>query len=130
MLAAGGYKHKLALGVFRSDYLLQTATGASSTSMAIKQVEFNTVSVSFGGLSSRVAQTHNHLARLGFYGDDSDYVAEETPVDVGIARELNHAALAYEETFTSDRPSVVLFIVQPGERNVMDQRAVEYKLLE
>lgn len=52
----------LHLGVFRSDYLLH-APGMSGNEnagepMELKQVEFNTISSSFGPLSERVTGLH------------------------------------------------------------------------
>lgn len=45
----------LHLGLFRSDYLLHTGEGDA---LGIKQVEFNTISSSFGPLSEKVAAMH------------------------------------------------------------------------
>ena len=53
-----GISQKLALGVFRSDYLID------SNANQIKQVEFNTVSVSFGGLSTKVGELHLSLIHI------------------------------------------------------------------
>jgi hypothetical protein len=46
----------LQLGVFRSDYLLHNSS--SNTPLEIKQVEFNTIAASFGGLSQRAGEMH------------------------------------------------------------------------
>ena len=45
----------LHLGLFRSDYLLHTGEGHG---LSLKQVEFNTISSSFGSLSDKVAAMH------------------------------------------------------------------------
>lgn len=45
----------LQLGLFRSDYLLHHST---ESECALRQVEFNTISSSFGTLSERAAQIH------------------------------------------------------------------------
>jgi hypothetical protein len=46
----------LSLGLFRSDYMVhQNTTDAAPT---IKQVEFNTIASSFGGLSSQTSRLH------------------------------------------------------------------------
>jgi glutathione synthase len=45
----------LTAGLFRSDYIVHKGS-------QIKQVEFNTVSVSFGGLSSKVSKLHRYRA--------------------------------------------------------------------
>lgn len=46
----------LHLGLFRSDYLLHAPD--SATPLSLKQVEFNTISSSFGTLSQRTAALH------------------------------------------------------------------------
>jgi Eukaryotic glutathione synthase, ATP binding domain len=51
----------LHLGLFRSDYLLHSS---SNEPLSIKQVEFNTISVSFGSLSQRTAELHRSVAAL------------------------------------------------------------------
>lgn len=43
----------------------------------------------------------------------------------GIAESLAHAFRSYGE---SNAACVILFVVQPGERNVFDQRLLEYEL--
>ena len=47
------------LGLFRSDYLLHNPDGDKQVSL--KQVEFNTISSSFGTLSSRAAALHRYV---------------------------------------------------------------------
>ncbi|KAH3671303.1 hypothetical protein OGAPHI_000526 [Ogataea philodendri] len=116
----------VSLGLFRSDYMLDTVSGN------IKQVEFNTVSVSFGGLSPKVGNLHSFLNNQGLYGKPKYYKEEDLPVSystAGLANGLYEAAKYYD---TTERASdtIVLFVVQPGERNVFDQRAVEYSLAE
>jgi hypothetical protein len=57
LFCVDGQTHQpLHLGLFRSDYLLHQPTPDGSISL--KQVEFNTISSSFGGLSQRVAGMH------------------------------------------------------------------------
>jgi glutathione synthase len=57
-----GEAQPLQLGLFRSDYLLHSPPSSSSSptssELHIKQVEFNTISSSFGGLSSKVTELH------------------------------------------------------------------------
>ena len=47
------------LGLFRSDYLLHNPDGGKEVSL--KQVEFNTISSSFGILSHRAAALHRFV---------------------------------------------------------------------
>jgi glutathione synthase len=52
----------LALGLFRSDYMVHVDPTAAKPEPCIRQVEFNTIASSFGGLSSRVSQLHKYAA--------------------------------------------------------------------
>jgi glutathione synthase len=48
------YSQNLSLGLFRSDYMVHH----DSEGLQIKQVEFNTIASSFGGLSSQTSLLH------------------------------------------------------------------------
>ncbi|GMF81986.1 unnamed protein product [[Candida] boidinii] len=103
-------------------------------SNCIKQVEFNTVSVSFGGLSSKISELHKFLNDIGMYTDGATakyYKDEELAVSKScqeLAKGLYEGVSYYNRTHDAD-DTVVLFVVQPNERNAFDQRAVEYSLL-
>ena len=47
-----------------------------------------------------------------------------------ISEALTVAHSAYKESVITDRRIAVLFVIQPGERNVFDQRSLEYEILE
>ncbi|KAK9473734.1 uncharacterized protein V1510DRAFT_391712 [Dipodascopsis tothii] len=119
---AEGIAQPLGLGIFRSDYLLDFKGAAP----AIKQVEFNTISASFGGLSTRAAGVHRHLARTGRYGDSPLFTDAAMPANPA-ARDLA-AGLAAAHKAYGVADALVLFVVQPGERNAFDQRWLEYEL--
>lgn len=53
----------LHLGIFRSDYLLHAPQG-SSEPISLKQVEFNTISSSFGALSERASGLHKSVSTI------------------------------------------------------------------
>lgn len=57
MAAKQGYQN-LSLGLFRSDYMVHQDTPESSPQ--IKQVEFNTIASSFGGLSAQTTLLHKY----------------------------------------------------------------------
>ncbi|KAJ7628557.1 glutathione synthase [Roridomyces roridus] len=123
----GLVQQPLQLGLFRSDYLLH----ASSTGepLGLKQVEFNTISSSFGTLSQRTAALHRHLyASTGYYNVYPGMKSGAFPVNnttAGLVEGLVAAHTAYNVP-----GSKILFVVQAGERNVFDQRHLEDELLE
>jgi glutathione synthase len=123
---ADGDEQPLQLGLFRSDYLLHQPPGAA---LALKQVEFNTVSASFGPLAQQVAAMHRYLlAATGFFGASPHLAREAFPQNdttAGLAAGLAAAHAAYGVPNAE-----ILFVVQPDERNVFDQRMLEYALLE
>ncbi|KAG6379415.1 glutathione synthase [Boletus reticuloceps] len=121
-----GIVQPLHLGLFRSDYLLHTGDGHA---LGLKQVEFNTISSSFGPLSEKVSAMHRYLYALTNYYHGSPHLKPENfpPNDTisGLVNGLAEAHKAYGV------PSAyILFVVQPDERNVFDQRWLEYELLE
>ncbi|KAI8998583.1 glutathione synthase [Trametes punicea] len=115
------------LGLFRSDYLLHKSD--ASAQLELKQVEFNTISSSFGALSENVAKLHRHLLATTEYYNSSPILRPENlpPNDTvaGLAEGLVAAHKAY-----GSHSAWILFVVQDGERNVFDQRWLEYELLE
>ncbi|KAG1733003.1 glutathione synthase [Suillus paluster] len=119
-----GIVQPLHLGLFRSDYLLQ----AAEDRFALKQVEFNTVASS-GSHCERAAAMHRHILTSTSYFSASPYLTAdnfpENRANSGLAEGL---AKAHEAYGVSD--ARILFVVLPNERNVFDQRWVEYELLE
>lgn len=127
-LSGGKLPQTLSLGLFRSDYMFD------EQKHSIKQIEFNTVSVSFGGLSSKVGLLHDYLNKSGSYNSYELYYGNSIPVSNSIKELALGLARANKEyangSINSARNPVVLFIVQDKERNCFDQRHVEYSLLE
>ncbi|KAI0783471.1 glutathione synthase [Abortiporus biennis] len=134
----------LQLGLFRSDYMIHTP---SNEQPSLKQVEFNTISSSFGTLSERSAQMHRYLLKSTGYYESSPYLKEENlppnQTTAGLAEGIATAHKAYntsKQVYNMERSSSsliffsnsarVLFVVQDNERNVFDQRWLEYELLE
>lgn len=113
-----GITQPLTGGLFRSDYIVHEDE-------TIKQVEFNTVSVSFGALSSRTSRLHRFLHSDGRFGITGGEDIPESPAEHHLASGLHKIHEAY-----GNKDAVVLFVVQPKERNSIDQRAIEYQLFE
>ncbi|KAI0131611.1 glutathione synthase [Hypoxylon sp. NC0597] len=125
-----GYVQHKSLGLFRSDYMIhQDGTGSTPQ---VKQVEFNTIASSFGGLSSQTSLMHKYLS-------STEYPLLKNPIQrgtlqlpenesaVGLAAGIRHAFIKYGPPSTSYRKCVI-FLVQGGERNIFDQRHLEYEL--
>lgn len=125
----GKVKQPISLGLFRSDYMI------NEVNQTIKQIEFNTISVSFGGLSTKVGQLHNYLNDSGKYDDNYSYKYYKDG-EVPISDSANQLAKGladgnyYYNNQNHSTKTVILFIVQPGERNCFDQRHIEYALLQ
>ncbi|KAJ7704289.1 glutathione synthase [Mycena rosella] len=122
-----GIVQPLQLGLFRSDYLLHA--GLNGEPLSLKQVEFNTISSSFGTLSQHTAALHRYLyATTSYYNVHPDMKPDDFPPNdttAGLVEGLAAAHAAYNA-----KESKILFVVQAGERNVFDQRLLEYELLE
>lgn len=135
-----GYAQDLTLGMFRSDYMLHVPDEA--TTPALKQVEFNTISSSFGGLAVRVAQLHTELASFPHAGESLAYPshplfgtasAPAVPPPNHAVETLVSGLVAAHEAYGSSKsiPSLrtcILFLVQDGERNLFDQMALSSHL--
>ncbi|EKM79502.1 hypothetical protein AGABI1DRAFT_59176 [Agaricus bisporus var. burnettii JB137-S8] len=122
-----GIDQSLHLGIFRSDYLLHSPNGETPE---LKQVEFNTISSSFGPLSQRVSELHRYLLSTTGYFNTSPYLSlENLPPNQtisGVAAGLAAAHSAYSASTSNAR---ILVVAQDNERNVFDQRWLEYELL-
>ncbi|PCD40675.1 hypothetical protein FGRA07_01946 [Fusarium graminearum] len=104
----------LSLGLFRSDYMVHQDTHTSPPSLQVKQVEFNTIASSFGGLSTYTSALHKYLLlRANTRGLAAGI---EAAYNVSPQSELGHQ-------------KCVIFLVQDGERNIFDQRHLEYQII-
>ena len=129
-----GYVQDLSLGLFRSDYMVHQDPSQSNSSPGLKQVEFNTIASSFGGLSSQVSALHKYLLTIDAYPNPTSSIIKhealrQSQSASSLAKGLAAAHKAYGASRTK-RPLCVLFVVQDPERNVFDQRHLEYALLE
>lgn len=105
----------------------------SSNTPIIRQVEFNTIAASFGGLSSRVGSLHKYLLQTAAYPAEAarvirpDFLPTNSSIE-SLAAGLGKAHIAYGSPKSSARLLCVVIITQEGERNVYDQKHVEYAL--
>ncbi|EMT64005.1 Glutathione synthetase [Fusarium odoratissimum] len=129
---AEGYTQPLSLGLFRSDYMVHQDTETTKSSLQVKQVEFNTIASSFGGLSTHTSALHKYLAT-------TEYPILENPITQGsldlpentstrgLAAGIVEAYNIYPDSELGHQKCVI-FLVQDGERNIFDQRHLEYQI--
>lgn len=114
--------------------MVHTDSANASSTSGLKQVEFNTIASSFGGLSSQVSTLHKYLLAIDAYPSSTSSIIKadalrQSSSASSLAKGLAAAHNAYGSSRTA-RPLCVLFVVQDPERNVFDQRHLEYALLE
>lgn len=130
-----GYAQPLSLGLYRSDYMVHSPPGFKKPSL--KQVEFNTIASSFGGLSGLVGELHTDLlssptgASITYPPHpalDGRTPPENTAIPI-LAQGLAAAHEAYGPSKSSPAlPQCILFVVQAGERNLFDQLELSTRL--
>lgn len=112
-----GITQKLSLGLLRSDYMVH-----SGSSSKIKQVEFNTVSVSLAGIGNGVSIYNRYvLEELGHH--DKIRNLPENSALTGMTMGLLEAWKIY-----GDPNAAVLFIIEDVTYNICDQRFHEFEL--
>ncbi|KAF8942994.1 hypothetical protein BGZ47_005931 [Haplosporangium gracile] len=121
-----GIVQPASLGLHRSDYIIHLSPGQDFSEAKIKQVELNTISVSFGSLSSLTGDLHRYLhATTGYFSDKIDISALPNSDSI----ESIASGLASAHKHYGSKTAKVMMVVQPGERNAFDQRWIEYNLL-
>ncbi len=141
------------LGIQRSDYMLNPSSSGEEL-FELKQVELNTIASSFAALATNVAKLHGVLTKR-YETDLNDWIimnkkkvmgenyssARDTNLGVQYNPALERLPFAmklaherYIDRFidgsSNEPPVAVLFIVQDGETNTVDQRMLEFKLWE
>jgi glutathione synthetase len=142
----GGPSQPWALGLHRSDYMVDRGRDGAAPPR-LRQIELNTISSSFASLSCTVCRLHAHLVDAAegalladpatpflaaAYGSKAHGQLVHVPTGLdaaAMAAGLAAGVAAYAEGRPpSAAPPFVLFVVQPGERNVLDQRKLEHAL--
>ncbi|SCN65516.1 related to glutathione synthase [Fusarium fujikuroi] len=122
----------VSLGLFRSDYMVHQDTETSKSSLQVKQVEFNTIASSFGGLSTHTSALHKYLATAEYPILDNSITPgsldlPENTSTRGLAAGIVKAYNIYPDSELGHQKCVI-FLVQDGERNIFDQRHLEYQI--
>ena len=107
----------------------------SNSTPQLRQVEFNTIASSFGGLSTRASALHSFLVEIEAYPAEADRILDldNLPINTTATELADGLALAhktYLQSSATQRETCVLFVVQENERNVFDQRHLEEPLLD
>uniref|UniRef100_A0A803Q020 Glutathione synthetase n=2 Tax=Cannabis sativa TaxID=3483 RepID=A0A803Q020_CANSA len=104
-------KEEIRLGLHRSDYMLDEQT------KSLLQIEMNTISSSFAGLSSLVSDLHRSL--LDNYGKLLNLDSKRVPGNTAASQFADALAKAWTE-YNNPR-STVMVVAQADERNMYDQ---------
>ncbi|MGL5832706.1 MAG: glutathione synthase, partial [Waterburya sp.] len=104
----------LRFSITRSDYFMTQGDG-------LRQVEFNTIAASYLGLSEKITQFHQLWGRLCNEAWD---LLPNQPIAVA----ADGFATVMQEY--NEAKACVLFVVQPNEGNIFDQRLLEIALIE
>lgn len=109
------HQDSLRFSITRSDYFL------TQQQDGLRQVEFNTIAASYIGLSEKITEFHKIWGSLCHETWD---LLPNKPIS-GVA---NAFVQVMKEYGVAD--SCILFVIQPNERNVFDQRLLEIALIE
>ncbi|KAK1302001.1 hypothetical protein QJS10_CPB12g01485 [Acorus calamus] len=120
MMLADNKKEEIRLGLHRSDYMLDAETNL------LLQIELNTISCSFPGLSCLVSELHRSL--LNHYGKHLGLDSKKVPGNTTVSRFAHALAKAWNEYNNSS--AVVMFVVSNEERNMYDQHWLSAELME
>ncbi|MCP4702874.1 MAG: glutathione synthase [Gammaproteobacteria bacterium] len=110
----------LSLGIFRSDYLRHPADAAAH----LRQVEINTIASAFAGLSAHTTALHQFMQST--VKTPVTDARGDIPPNASLSESVKGLAEAWRLYGCSD--AVIGFVVQAGERNIFDQKHLEYAL--
>lgn len=138
-----GYLQDLELGIFRSDYMLHSDGHPQSTRPELKQVEFNTVTCAGGVHGNNISDMHRRLNLIGMYNTGSDSTPgsastvhldpSSLPKNTTLKTLVSGLETAYHayggaKGRVPGKQTCILFIVQPKNFNIADERPIEYAL--
>jgi len=94
--------------------------------LGIRQIEINTIASSFPHLSKKTGDLHRYLMTHEGFLDSSTDVTTALPENS--APQKLSDAIAHAFRLYDNQNSVVMMIVQPVERNIYDQKGIEFAL--
>ncbi|CAG5120752.1 unnamed protein product [Candidula unifasciata] len=127
---SAGVKQPVMVGLFRNDFMMNCLDAVApgelvrADRLELKQIEFNSIASSFGGLTQQLSKLHRLTVGLAGKNVTNKQLPENEPAS-GLASGLLKAWELY-----GNPSAVIVFLVNPIERNEMDQRWLEFKIYE
>ncbi|CAF0925902.1 unnamed protein product [Brachionus calyciflorus] len=118
-----GITQPITLGIIRNDYMLDQNKSIQTSPTQLSQIEINTISCSFGAATSKVSNLHAHCLRITDNTEFLSQLAHNDNLEI-LAKGLVNAWQMYE-----NENSILVFLVIDLERNIGDQRLLEYECL-
>ncbi|XP_026332660.1 glutathione synthetase-like isoform X2 [Hyposmocoma kahamanoa] len=112
-----GVTQSYSLGLFRSDYLMQLRD-----QNRIKQVEFNTIASSFGGITSFLPTMNRYVLRQFGHGE----LIKNMPENRALSGLCSGIIEAYD--LFGVPTAIVVFVVEEVSYNICDQRFHEFEI--
>ncbi|XP_055914071.1 glutathione synthetase-like isoform X2 [Eupeodes corollae] len=119
VLANGIKQATISLGLFRSDYLAHCYEGND-----IKQVEFNTIASSFGGISTHMTPLQSFVLQELGHSDKISQMPENKALS-GLCGGMIKAWELY-----GNPKAIILFVIEDISYNICDQRFHEFYIRE
>lgn len=111
-----GRAQETSLGLFRSDYMLD------DRSQKLQQIEMNAISVSFAGLTPKLAESHKaNLSKVGITHSERNFPEKNTSLE--LAKGLLNGLEVYGEACLN-----VLVLIEENVINLSDQKQIEFSL--
>ena len=128
-LRSNGHPVPPTLGLLRADYMLDKSVDGRPPTP--KQVEVNTIAASFAALSCAVSEMHKstHVGLSPSYSPSS--MPSNSALDeivFGLGESLD--CFVRRRSSSTTTTVCLLMVVQPGESNAIDQRKVEFGVLQ
>lgn len=119
VLSNGIQQATISLGLFRSDYLAHCFEGND-----IKQVEFNTIASSFGGISTHMTPLQSFVLQELGHADQNSKLPENKALS-GLCGGMIKAWELY-----GNANAIILFVIEDVSYNICDQRFHEFYIRE
>ncbi|KAE9552452.1 hypothetical protein FO519_004337 [Halicephalobus sp. NKZ332] len=116
-----GIPQSKTLIIQRSDYMCNITNNPEGE---LKQIEVNNIASSMGGLAQRATKWHGKIVREIFGEKMINRIPSNEPIET-IVQGLYHGWLSM-----NDKDAAVLVVVEDVNQNQLDQRFVEYRLVD